>query len=211
VKSSEWTEYDGPIAECKGGGGDTVDKEYNAGLLKISERQQAIADEMFNLFKHGVPYDPYDEKGNLTQNAIQLGYDPDKVVSEAELTQSQLAAEAELLPGQTEVAKEQLGSEMERQGVMKSLYKDALTGVDVEGRVSEHRAGVQQAFKGETDIAKRNLGRMGIDPSSGRGSAMFQNIGLEKAKATSLGETQIRRGAETEDFQRKATAAGLPI
>jgi hypothetical protein len=170
-----------------------------------------IADEMFNLFKHGVPYDPYDAQGQLTENAVQLGYDPEKVVSEAELTQQQLAAESELLPGQTEVAAAQLTSEKERQGVMKSLYKDALTGVDVEGRVSEHRAGVQQAFKQETGIATRNLGRMGIDPSSGRGSAMFQNIGLEKAKATSLGETQIRRGAETEDFQRKATAAGLPV
>ncbi len=211
VKSSEWAEYDGPIAECKGGGGDSVDEKYNAGLLLISQRQQVIADEMFNLFKHGVPYNPYDDQGNLTENAIQLGYDPDKVVSEAELTQQQLAAESELLPGQTKLAHEQLQTETERQGTMRSLYKDALTGVDVEGRVSEHRAGVQQAFKNETGIATRNLSRIGVDPSSGRGAAMFQNIGLEKAKATSLGETQIRRGAEIEDFQRKATAAGLPV
>ncbi len=211
VRSSEWAEYDGPIVECKGGGGDAVDKKFNKGMLKISERQQEIADEMFNYFKHGVPYNPYDEKGQLTEQARELGYDPEKMVSEAELTQQTLEAQSELLPLQTDVAKGQLETLGERSGVVRSLYKDALSGVDVEGRVSEHRAGVQQAFKTEAGIATRDLSRMGIDPSSGRGLAVFENIGLEKAKATSLGETQIRRGAEDEDFRRKATAAGLPV
>jgi hypothetical protein len=53
------------------------------------------------------------------------------------------------------------------------------------------------------------MARMGIDPSSGRGAASFENIGLEKAKATAGGESQIRTTAEKEDFERKAAAAGL--
>jgi hypothetical protein len=205
-KECEWTDdYTGPVAECKGGGGgQEVDKAYNRGMLKISERQQDIADQMFNYFKHGVSYDPYDAEGNLTEFAQQQGFDPDATVSEADVTQQQLAARSELIPGEIEAVKE-------RRGVVSSLYKEALEGVDVEGRVSEHRAGVEQAFKNQQGIINRNLARGGIDPSSGRGLAASANLGLEKAKATALGETQIRRGAESEDFQRKAVAAGLPV
>nr|NIP51777.1 hypothetical protein [Phycisphaerae bacterium]NIT58904.1 hypothetical protein [Fodinibius sp.]NIW98114.1 hypothetical protein [Phycisphaerae bacterium]NIY27487.1 hypothetical protein [Fodinibius sp.] len=60
TECAEWTDdYSGPIAECKGGGGgDGVDKKYNKGMLEISRRQQEMADEMFNMFKYGVTYDP---------------------------------------------------------------------------------------------------------------------------------------------------------
>jgi hypothetical protein len=212
VEETECFEYTGPICNLKGGGGGSEpDKKYNKGMLKISQRQQATADELFNYFKHGVPYNPYDNQGNLTQNAIDRGYDPDEIVSEAELTQQQLKAQSELIPLEVEDVKGRFETAEERRGLVSSLYKDALTGVDVEGRVGEHRAGVEQAFKGQQDIVNRNLSRMGIDPSSGRGIAAAENMGLEKAKATALGETQIRRGAESEDFQRKATAAGLPV
>lgn len=212
VVGGTWDEYTGPIAECKGGGGGAEpDKKYNAGMLAISRKQQNIADQMFNYFKHGVPYNPYTKEGELSERAIAEGYDPDAIVSEADLTQQQLAAQSRLIPLEEEEQKRRFGQAKERGGVVSSIYKEALEGVDVEGRVSEHRAGVEQAFKGQQDIVNRNLSRMGIDPSSGRGFAATAGIGLEKAKATALGETQIRRGAETEGFQRKVAAAGLPV
>jgi hypothetical protein len=243
---SEWTDdYTGPICLCKGGGsgGAEVDKKFNAGMLAISETQQEMADELFNLFKYGVTYDPEKQvkseewkawkkkKSNksgarkdvwLSENpepekytgqtmGEAEGYDPDAVMSEMELIQEQINAQGELLPLQVDVAKSQLETTGKRQGLVRSIYEDALSGVDVEGRVGEHRAGVQHAFKQEQDIAVRNMSRMGIDPSSGQGLASFENIGLEKAKATAGGEMQIRKTAEDEDFARKATAAGLPI
>jgi len=212
VIETECFNYTGPIALCKGGSAPEVDKKYNAGMLAISEKQQGIADEMFNFFKHGVSYNPYDEKtGELTERAQREGYDPEAVISEAELTQQQFSAQSELIPFEVEAQKDRFATQKERGGVIRSIYKEALSGVDVEGRVSEHRAGVQQAFAKEGEIATRNLSRFGIDPGSGRGIAAFANVGLEKAKATALGETQIRRGAESEDFARKTQAAGLPI
>jgi len=206
-----FTHYTGPVAECKGGAEPEVDKEYNAGMLAISQKQQNIADEMFNYFKHGVSYNPYDEKGELTEQAQREGYDPEAQVSEAELISTQLEAQKGLIPLEVESEKGRFAQMEERRGVVSSVYKSALEGVDVEGRVSEHRAGVQQAFAKEGEIATRQLSRMGIDPGSGRGIAAFADVGLQKAKATALGETQIRRGAETEDFQRRAVAAGLPV
>jgi hypothetical protein len=248
VIEAEWTEYTGPIGGCKGGGGgQEVDKDFNKGMLAISEKQQDMADEMFNLFKFGVTYDPGEkvvsdewkawkkqkdeakgsgawagiggaerfdepepEKFSGTQGERQ-GYDADESFSEMELINEQLKAQGKLLPLQTEAAKSQLETIGKRQGLVQSIYEDALAGVDVEGRVGEHRAGVQHAFKGAQETAVRDMSRMGIDPSSGRGATSFQNIGLEKAKATAAGETQIRRTAEDEDFRRKATAAGLPV
>jgi len=233
VEESEWTEYYGPIWELKGGGGggDTVDKKYNKGMLAISEDQQDIANQMFNFFKYGVEYDPtqqiksqewkdWKDGGKQgpepkkytgqTKGDLQ-GYDPDSVVSEMEFMQQQLAAQSELLPFQTSAAKEQLKTIEQRQGLTRSIYEDALRGVDVEGRVDTHRAGVQHAFKNEQGIATRNMNRLGIDPSSGRGAAAFENIGLEKAKATAGGETAIRKSADDENFARKASAAGLPV
>ncbi|MEE9304261.1 MAG: hypothetical protein V3U84_10820 [Thiotrichaceae bacterium] len=231
VRSSEWTEYDGPVAECKGGGGAEVDKKYNKGMLKISEKQQGMADEMFNYFKFGVPYNPeqriktdewqaWKDGGKLGEEPEKFsdetvgerrGYDPDAVVSEAELTQEILKSQSELLPMQTEVAKGQLETLGKRSGVMQSLYKEALEGVDVEGRVSEHRAGVTGAFKRSQEQANRALSRSGIDPSSGRGLGLSENLAMGQAKEMAAGETTIRRGAEDENFRRKAVAAGLPV
>lgn len=51
-------EYSGPIAKCgKGGGGSstvTGDPIYNAGMLALSEEQQAWARELVNVFKRGT-------------------------------------------------------------------------------------------------------------------------------------------------------------
>jgi hypothetical protein len=47
-----------------GGGGSTtttVDPVYNAGMLKLSEEQQGWGQEMFNMFKFGVNYDPSEQ------------------------------------------------------------------------------------------------------------------------------------------------------
>jgi len=55
-------DYHGPIAEMKGGGGggQSYDPVYNAGMLELSKEQQQWAKEMFNQYKYGVTYDPYE-------------------------------------------------------------------------------------------------------------------------------------------------------
>lgn len=44
-----------------GGGGDSVDKAYNARMATISEEQQDWARDFMNFYKHGVNYDPGEE------------------------------------------------------------------------------------------------------------------------------------------------------
>lgn len=73
-------EYDGPVALCGGGGGETSstsgDPVYNARMANIQEAQQAMATEFQNLYKYGVTYDPtakvtgyYDESGAFVKGA----------------------------------------------------------------------------------------------------------------------------------------------
>ena len=40
------------------GGGDTVDKAYNARMANIAEQAAGWADEFNNYYKYGVMYDP---------------------------------------------------------------------------------------------------------------------------------------------------------
>ncbi len=55
VIEEESHEYNGPISECSGGGGgDSVDEDYNRRMANIAEAQQGMAEEMFNLYKYGT-------------------------------------------------------------------------------------------------------------------------------------------------------------
>lgn len=280
VIHAEYYEYSGEVALCgKGGtgGGLEPDKEYNARMAALAEGSHEMAQEMFNLFKWGVPYDPnakIEGTGGQIENpewkewkrkqgklyggksfgamspaermaqdpygvqrsraelgpeppkyienpeeamtyGEKFGYDPDDYVSEMELMQEMLAAQSELVPHETALRKQQMQTATrltkERGGLMSALYKEALAGVDIDKRVSEARSGVEHSFKNQLGIANRNLSRMGIDPSSGRGLALQSDIGLLKAKSKAGLESQIRSQAELENFERKRVAAGLGI
>lgn len=310
VLEEESYDYSGPIAECKGGGSSsttTVDPIYNARMAALSERNQEMADEMFNMFKYGVMYDPtasggtrktgekvlnpeweswnkaneayqsgirsydpygsdkrtndrYSVSGSRTSRAPrpgaepskyiaetenitmgeQEGYNPNNQISEMDLMMKQIESEygmvgdrartekaglqldrakakagMELLPGQTSLAKTTMAAQekavTEKSGVLSSFYEDAMAGVDVEGRIGEARSGIQQNFAREEESTKRSMARMGVDPTSGAAAESFKSGGIQKALALSGSETAIRRGAETEDFERKRAALGVGL
>lgn len=297
VTDSVYEEYHGPVAYCGGGSGsskDSIDKNYNAGMLALSQEQQTWAREMFNMFKYGVTYDPTEKVGtsaaqivnpewtawsnnsnvfkrgpeppkmidnpNISSTTLgeQNGYDPSQIsemdlmtqyfgaqsrtmpyeeaATQAGLTLEQKTAEAQvgLIPSQTEAAKAALGLQTaqatsatslvplqtetaklgleqqkqvltERSPVISQLYKDALSGVDINKRVSEARAGVQQAYAGAETGMTRNLARYGMAPNE----SDFRNLEIAKAKGMTGAEGDVRREADTENFQRKVTALGL--
>jgi hypothetical protein len=76
--SAESFNHTGPVAECKGGGSsttNTTDPVYNAGLLKISQDQQAMADKLFNQYMYGVEYNPEETVYGKTINGKWVGAD----------------------------------------------------------------------------------------------------------------------------------------
>lgn len=293
VLYDEWEEYSGPIAYCGGGskgGGDSVDKAYNAGMLALSQEQQEWAEQMFNMFKYGVTYDPYEKTEDGSTVGAQRGYDFN-TTSEMNLMQQYFGAQSELMPYESETEKARLGYETEMYGAQKglipaqteaakaglgletstaqmkqrllpseeaaqmatlgyttaeaqsrlrllpeeerttamglrtaqmgygerqqiiterspvitALYKDALSGVDINRRVSEARAGVEHSFAGaETNLA-RTTARYGMAPSA----ADFRNLEIQKATGMAGAEAGVRTEAEQENFQRRVTALGM--
>lgn len=273
-------EYEGLIAECKGGGGGsttTVDPVYNARMAALAEKNQVYADEMYHMFKYGVPYDPYADSGerretgkmienpeweewskkdqayrarsttsdpyagagqaayppgpepsktipeyaNIT-NAEEFAWDPENTVSEMQLMQKEIEAEYKLLPQKTEVAglgltlqSEQLKAATEllpqQKQVASAFYEDALSGVNVEERVSQARAGVEQDFSRIEERGKRGMSRMGVDPTSGKGLSAFADLEISRATALAGAGTAAKTQAEAESFERKRSAVGMGI
>lgn len=114
------------------------------------------------------------------------------------------------LESEAAAARDRMKTIQERAPVLSKLYEEALSGVDVNRRVSEARAGVQQGFAQAQGQAVRDMSRYGIDPNSGRGMASFRNIGISKATALAGASTAAQNQAESESFERKKVALGLP-
>jgi hypothetical protein len=183
--------YHGPIAHCGGGGGgaDPYDKEYNARMAKVAERQQGMADEYFKFWEtHAKPYE-----------------------------KAQYASALELLPGETETRKEQMKTEQlglqtrrEEMGmakpVMEEYYKTALEGVDVGEETRMARADVAQGIQESEEATERSMSRMGVDPLSGRFAGEMKATGMEKAKAVGGAMSGARRYAKEATFKAQAIA-----
>jgi hypothetical protein len=182
-------------------------KGYNANSV-VSEMQvmQKQIENEFNL----TPLRGETEKKTLETQQLGLG-----------LQQKQIAAEESLLPLTTDtqrakleadaaLAKDRMKTIQERAPVISKLYEDALSGVDVNKRVEEARAGVQQGFANAQEQASRDMSRYGIDPTSGRGQASFKNFGIAKAATLAGASTAAQNQAEAENFDRKKVALGLP-
>lgn len=192
VIEAEEIEYDGPIAECKGSkqtSTTSYDTKYNARMAKIAERQQGIADQYFEFWKQ--TYKPYET--------------------------AQVAANLELMPFEVAAQKEQLqtataGAQARRKEiglakpVVEEYYKQALEGVDVGQEVSRARADVAQGLQESEEEVKREMSRLGVDPTSGRFAAAARTSGLEKARAVGGAMSEARRYAERESFSRASGA-----
>ena len=223
--------YGVPYDPTESIGGDVRNPEYDSYLERKAAWEadpahkgtQKLVDTGFGnletVYENQVPFPEeappqtvYEEEMTMGE---KMGYDDESIISEYELMQNMMAAQNELLPSETafKLATYEEGEKLvrEKSNLMQDMYKQALAGVDVDKRVSESRAGVEHAFANAQSVTNRELGRMGIDPSSGRGLAMSEGVGMEKAKAMAGSEAGVRREAEDENFKRIVTAAGMPI
>lgn len=188
ILEDEWFEYSGPLAECKGGGGSTVnsvDYAYNDRMATLSEEQQKWAREYFQMWQqHYKPYEIAQAQSNM-----------ELLPFETNLYKQQLQSASQLLPQQAEAAKQFLTS--------------ALEGVDVNERMGLATADMASAWKDTQAQAARAAGRMGVNPNSGRFQGINAALDTQKAAQMAGARTQARVGAEQENFERKKAAASL--
>jgi len=195
--------YHGPIAECKGGGGGTttsVDTAYNARMATIAESQQAMADEYFEFWQD--EYKPFE--------SAQIEANMEMLPNLTALQQEQIASDRGIIPAQTELKEKSLGLGIQNveslKPVASEFYKQALSGVDVRGRVNQASADVAKGLADSDAAVVRKARRMGVNPGSGAGLANLGASSLDKARAIGGARTGARDAANAENFSRLNTA-----
>jgi len=162
----------------------SIDKEYNKRMAAIAEAQQAMAEEYFQYWKSD--FKPYE--------------------------QEQVAGLRKLLPGQLGLVGEQTEAQREYLGLQRPLARKYLglvgEGVSAEEEMGKAKADVQQAYSGMEGEMRREFGRMGISPSSGRYAGIQSKMLREKAKSLAGAGTLGRRYAEEETLRRLRGALG---
>jgi hypothetical protein len=207
VLETECFDYEGPVALCKGGSTTTtsVDYAYNARMATISERQQLMSEEYFTFWQND--YKPL-EKAQIQAN---LNLIPTQTAEE----KMKLEQSMELMPFQTELAKEGavtgIKQQQQMRPVMEEFYKQALEGVDESEEMRKARADVGLSFAESQGALERQAGRFGLDPTSARFQKSLGDQSLEKSRITAGAMQQAREGAEEKTFQRRQTAVGMGL
>lgn len=126
------------------------------------------------------------------------------------LTIGQNEAALSLLPGQTDLTKAKISDEMtamkEFAPVRTAYFNSAKDGVDIDSRVKRAAADAAHSFMNSDGVMRRNAARMGINPNSGRFTAMTNTNSLNRAKTIAGAKTQARTQAEQENFGRLTSA-----
>ena len=197
VEQEESFEYFGPVALCggsSGGGGDSVDKAYNARMATIYEAQQGMSEESYDFWR--TDYKPM-EREQIAANRELIPY-------QKELAKDQITAERELLPLKTETSKKQYGA-------AQAFINEAGKGVDVNSRVSQAETDVKHGFGIASAGTKRDFSRAGLNVNSGRYGMMMKDLNLSQSQAIAGSRTKSRSAAEEETFNRLKSAASLGI
>ena len=189
-----------------GGGSSSVDKDYNRRIANIAEAQQRLAEEMQGYYRqYGLPTDVLEPAAGSRvapyQTAAQI---------------SQLQAGMEMMPYEMGLRKDQLDM---RRGLLPEVettteqFFQSARDVDKDKWASQASADVARGFAGAEGALGRSAGRMGLGLGSGRMADAMTNLAKDRASASAASQTQARRLADREQFDRLNQAAqfGLSI
>lgn len=221
----ECYDYDGPVAECKGGGGTTtttttgeIDYAYNDRMATIAEQQQDIANEYAEFWR--TEYKPLES----AQIAANLELMPQTVEAErqrlgaagavSELEEAQAQAQRGLIPKATAAQAQEL--ELQRE---QAIGERSLVGARVGLERQQLETGRQEAMAARPVIGEfYKQALQGVDPtqrvSRARGDVARGFKGAEAAERRALGRIGLGGRARTEGairqrFQEQARATAF--
>lgn len=127
--------------------------------------------------------------------------------------QQESAEARELYRTQANIAREQWGMFKQHGApILADLGAEALEGASsarYAERIGAAGADVTQAFATERDAMGREMGRYGVNPSSGRFVGTQRRMGLAEAGAKAGAMTRERRAVDDESYSRKLNVLGL--
>lgn len=203
VLEAECREYEGELALCKGGGGTEPDKEYNARMATIAERQQELSDAYFEFW----------EENNAVLEAAkikaELGNLPqqDRVTKkELTLQERQLGNALANLDQENRIYKGTLGIQENSLGatgeLAQSYLKESLAGVNGEEWANRAAVDQQNAASSANATLARNAGRMGLSLNSGAFQSAMADQATKNAANLGTARTQAFRAADKENYNR---------
>lgn len=160
---------------------------------------------------------PGDNAGNSYMDYQQALLDANQrmLTPQTDLTLEQIAAQRQLLPQQTGLTEKQIASQSEmldlKMPVAREFYNQSLQGIDVSDEIAKARTDVELASKSAAGEWRREAGRMGIDPTSGRYASQRGADLREKAKNLSGASTSARRYAQGINYDRLSNAMGTSL
>ncbi len=210
------------------GGGDSkithknqIDKEYNARLAAIAERELEMSEEMWNLYQDiQVPYEKAQTKALTELLPSQQIYEQ----SQLDMYNNLMEKQETFLETQYDTNTAGLGlqgdwyaSMRDRQlpqqlvDTQSQFLQSARDGIDIQGRMGMAQADVTKGFQGALGQQRLADSRMGLDPRSGASQARAQDLAINQAGAIAGARTQARGLAEQEQFQGLQSAAGMGL
>ncbi len=178
------------------------DPAYNAKMADIAERQQVMAEDQWDMYK--TYFQDY-EISAAQSNKELLPYMTDSTREQLQYQGEAAAANRELMPAATALTKTELES---AKPVAEKFYKDALEGVNIGERMDSASNEVKAAAKLGEDMRRREISRMGIDPTSSVFATATNKAALDTSRNIAGARTAAKTTAEQENFGRLATAMG---
>lgn len=192
----------------------SYDPEYNARMADIAERQLELQEEM--LIYYDEVFKPYETeavdyaRANLEQRGL---LDAEQLASQRQLLTGRTALEEkatleqirdiEANRGLRDAAREEQMREIQRSSLAADKFYDtALRGVNVQDRLDEATADVQQGYSQAQASTARQAARFGVGPQA----SDFTSSGLEQAKSLAGARTSARRTAQQESFNMLQSA-----
>jgi hypothetical protein len=178
----------------------TYDPVASRKMAEIAERQQAIGEEQWEMYKQY--FQEYEiQTAQANKELLPFITDASKATMEEQLRDLELNR-----PVKDAMRDQQLKELAETSPIASEFYQKAQEGVDAKDWMDSASADVAQGFAEQAGQIRRNIARMGGDPNDPAVISALAGTGAERAKAIGAARTTARRGADAETFNRLGTA-----
>lgn len=206
VDRDDFYEHNGEVALCKkGGGGGGVDKEFNSRMASVAEKEFDLSQAMYNYWDAQIR--PYEEM-QMRANEAALPFERDAHIANLDLSIASAGYQKDLLPLQAAHQRAALEDKIDTLGMMQPLktnfFQQASQGKSVGGAMAQAQADAAKGFEDAAAATSRAMGRMGVNPASGRYAGVNAEQDLAKAAAVAGARTQARTETQDENFRRLA-------
>ena len=187
--------------------------ELLPGQTAATKAETEVARLEAELAKETIPWkrellmeEMYTQQQRLISERELMGSKTELERKQAELGIGKAELGIESLPWERQLAMDRMYTEHQqhegKQSLIPEYYKKVAEGVNVQDKMAEAKTDVQQAYSGAEGAMRREAGRMGVDPNSGRYASMRGAQLRDKAKDVAGAGTTARRTAEEQQFTR---------